>query len=218
MSLLFKAPPRQVARAHQTDLGNFVDSGSPVFSLLLQSAKVCTVHSLRKADVCNAGGDLTRCVSDAGWRFLAGDSGDTGATHVGSVGGSAPKLTGFSGEPKVADAIARFTELEQIPQLQQSAFEVRFLRVPWLRFEAFWLHVDGANDSSNDYIVPYTQFATSPQVGLNVMQAYGAAAFLNIICHPPPPPPPAQGGGYDAQHGQPEPLRSKPKRKTPRKK
>jgi hypothetical protein len=194
MSLLFKKPPRQIARAHQADLANFVNTGSTVFSLLLHSPKACQVYGLRKGDVCTAGVDLTKCVNDLGWRFLAGDSGGAGATHVGSVAGSAPKLTGFSGEQQVADAIAHLSDLEGLTGLPQGPFEVRLLRVAWLRFEAFWLHADGAADAKGDHVVPYTDFAAAPQVGLKVMKAYSAADFVNAIyqkvCAAAPPAPP----------------------------
>jgi hypothetical protein len=127
-------------------------------------------------DRVNGARDIHSCAINTGWRFLAGDSTQGAATHVGSVEGASPKLTGFSSEPEIADAIGQLSELASIPQVQNGAFKLRFLRVPWLRFEAFWLH-----GNAEDLVIPCTSFAAAPEVGLEMMQPYTATAFLNNI-------------------------------------
>ena len=120
---------------------------------------------------------------------------------MGSVGQPSPTLTGFSGEPEVTDQMAHLPELELLPEVQKGAFELRFLRVPWLRFEAFWLRVNGASNSRGDYVVPYTDLAAAPQVGLEVMKAYPQADFMFLIRPKAAAAPNAPGGPQGPANG-----------------
>jgi hypothetical protein len=175
MSLIFETPERDITRAHQAGLADFTDTGTQFGSLLLNSPKSCPVYSLA-LDRVNGARDIRSCATGTGWRFLAGDSTQGAATHVGSIEGASPKLTGFSSEPEIADAIGQLSELASIPQVQNGTFKLRFLSVPCLRFEAFWLH-----GNAEDLVIPCTSFAAAPEVGLEMMQPYTATAFLNNI-------------------------------------
>jgi hypothetical protein len=203
MSIVFNPPPANALRAHQSGLANF-DTGAQLGALLLQSSKACYVGILDQAKVKDANNkNFDDCVKPAGWRFLAGDSYQAAATHVGSVGQTSPILTGFSGEPEVTDQIGHLPELESLTAVQKGAFELRFLRVPWLRFEAFWLRVNGATNSQGDYVVPYTDFAAAQQAGkLEVMtKAYPAADFLAEIRKTKAGTPSAPSGPHGPKNG-----------------
>lgn len=201
--------PRDHVQAYATGLEDFVDPGSPLWSLLRNNYEAYAVYNLVLNNVGygnvpikiedpreNPGrvelaltyeketGDapnekkasLKTLVKPTGWRFLASDSVQSGAVHVGSVQGPPPKVTGFSSEALISDAINCIREIESKIGRAAGVFELRILRVPWLHFEAFWLRSVDAND---DLLVPYTGF---PQAAnLELMAPYSVQAFLTPI-------------------------------------
>jgi hypothetical protein len=88
----------------------------------------------------------------------------------------APRVTGFSAEPEVGDAMDSLREVEALAVVGTANFELRILRVPWLRFEAFWLHSDSGDE---DVVVPYAGFPNA--VNLQLKVPYDVSWFLDAI-------------------------------------
>jgi hypothetical protein len=172
-------PPSEFRRAYRTGLADFIDPGSSLGSLLLRNAEAYSVHTLVHGKI-GTGAALDQIeplIQPVGWWFLAGDSSQSAACHVGGIhSASAPKVTGFSSEPEVGDAINALRQLEAMPLLGTADFELRILRVPWLRFEALWLHTI---DGEGDVVIPYSGFPDS--AGLELMTPYLASDFLQRI-------------------------------------
>jgi hypothetical protein len=172
MSLIKASVPRHIRQAYTSGLGDFVDSGSPLWSLLLNKYAAIPTYNLVLSCYCKL--IFTSDVSSlptlpdsvlqpTGWRFLAAEGDLYGACHVGSVTSSLPpKLTGFSSSAPVLTAIECLNQLPSIGltpilppgTLPPGDYEIRILRIPWLRFEAFWLHwlaPDGKRSPCDDW-------------------------------------------------------------------
>jgi hypothetical protein len=210
---MLKAPivPGEVRRAFTAGLGDFVSSGSPLWSLLLNKYNPVPAYDLdlkifwelasppgfegRKT----LPGERLQCR----WRFLAADGGLYAGCHVGSVvQGQPPKLTGLSDSVQILEAMERFIELPSVSLPSPGDFEIRVLRIPWLHFEAFWLYWlppgngstptllppadarETTDDSSRgtDVIVPYLGFVERPsREKLSTMNALVLPEFLQAI-------------------------------------
>jgi len=158
MSLRRASVPRHIRQAFTSGLGDFVSSGSPLWSLLLNRYAAIPSYNLVLPCYCKLifTSDATalktlpdNVLQSSGWRFLASEGDLYGACHVGSVIPSLPpKLTGFSNSPIVLTAIERFNQLPSVTlspilppgSLPVGDYEIRILRITWLRFEAFWLY------------------------------------------------------------------------------
>lgn len=179
MSLRKSAPPVEYTRAHIAGLGDFIDPSTSLGSLLLHNSEAYAVHNLVLKKIVEAGPTvpLATLTQEGGMRFMAGDLSQSGASHVGSTKqGVAPTVTGFSDEPEVGDAIDALRAVGAMPEAGAADFQLRILRVPWLRFEAFWLH---SANGQEDLVVPYSGF---PRIArLTTMTPYPASEFLNAI-------------------------------------
>jgi DNA uptake protein ComE-like DNA-binding protein len=210
MTQLIKAcVPGEVLRAFTTGLGDFVDSGTPLWSLLLNKYSALSAYSLKLSSFGKLEASPTtelkalpqEDMQPTGWRFFAIEDDLYGGCHVGSIqSGLPPKLTGFSNSVQVLAEIEGYNGLTHIP-LPPGNYGVRVLMIPWLQFEAFWLHWLSAagspapdcdpnnppskeNQAGTDVIVPYFGFVKSCSAGvLSTMQAYCLPDFLEAISH-----------------------------------
>jgi len=119
-----------------------------------------------------------------GWRFLAAEGGLYGGCHVGSIDKDhPPKLTGLSTDVRILTAIESLNGLDKVAP--PGDFEPRVLRIPWLQFEAFWLHSADAADKEHidirDYLVPYGGFVGTRYYGLTLMQPFTVTNFFSPI-------------------------------------
>jgi hypothetical protein len=167
--------PLEIIRAFTAGLEDFIDPGDPLYSLLSQESMAIAAYNLlppipipipmpippppfpEKMEVWDVFATIP-----SGYRFWAASGDLYGACHVGSINGGTPKLTGFSDVVDVLTAVERFYQLNAIPELAAAAFEPRVLRVPWGRFEAFWLH--STDSTVEDRFVGYSGF---PPKGLD---------------------------------------------------
>jgi DNA uptake protein ComE-like DNA-binding protein len=198
MSLIKPSVPGDVLRAFTSGLGNFINSGSPLWSLLLDKYSAIQAYNLNLSWFCrivstSEVASLKTLPDDffqsSGWRFLAAEGDLYGGAHVGSIiPGQPPKLTGFSDSVQILPAIERFEELPNV-SLPPGDFEIRILRITWLHFEAFWLYwlppgggTVGPQQRGTDVIVPYIGFVESATGGqLSAMDASLLPDFLRAI-------------------------------------
>lgn len=184
MSLIKPEIPPEVLRAFTAGLGDFIDPGTPLWTLLLQKYIAQATYDLPLRPILEAAAAAngpdgieaktfeSRLLA-TGWRFLAADGGLFGAVHVGSVKENLPpKLTGFSNALQVLTVVERYRQLDELPEVRNRTFVSRMLRVPQLEFEAFWLRSD-----FEDIIVPYAGFFKP----LEVMKAYSIGGFLTRL-------------------------------------
>jgi hypothetical protein len=123
-----------------------------------------------------AGGAGMQAATPAGWRFLAGNpSGDLASADVVEPPDGSPQvMTSLSHDPLIAGAIRALHEVETLPEVQNNDYALVVLRIPALLIEAFWLR---SGQSDGDLIIPVLKRARE----LQVMKAYPAAEFLNIV-------------------------------------
>jgi hypothetical protein len=182
MSFIKALPPQEILRAFTTGLGDFIDQSNPLWSLLegkyvAQQVFNLDLHAIPQTEM--APSVLAPLIKSTGWRFLAADAGRFAACHVGSITPDLPpKLTGVSTELPVLQAIEGIGQLEALKEVATRKFEVRTLRIAWLRFEAFWL---SAQDGGPDLVVPYMGFVEGPPNKLKLMKAYAVNEFLRAI-------------------------------------
>ncbi|MBV9398672.1 MAG: hypothetical protein JO062_11885 [Bryobacterales bacterium] len=200
MSLITPALPPAILRAFNMGLGDFVSPKDPLWAVMLKKFIALEVYSLnldhfiaRVPAGAIPPSSLEGLIDSAGWHFLASDGHVYGACHVGSFDPSLPpKLTGFSREAEVLTSIESFDDLNTMDQLRNCIFEPRVLRLPWARFEAFWLHLPdqmAQPAGCNDWIVPYTGFVETPPKYLDddhtsmlqLGRPFGIAAFLGAL-------------------------------------
>jgi hypothetical protein len=163
--------------AFKSGLQDFVEPGTQLWSLLLEKYEACKVYTLELDKVGDGKPPKTiedALVCDRGWRFLASDGAQNGACHV---GGGSLKVTGFSSAPEIASAVNYIREIEATQGISPADYELRVLRIPWLRFEAFWLFSNYGRQL--DLVFPYTRFAKAAK--LRPMTQYTAEDFLKPI-------------------------------------
>src|SRR6266542_2919283 len=98
-----------------------------------------------------------------GWQFLTRDSdgraigGDVPQT---SLDGGALTTSRMQG-PAVDKALQAILTTQELDQVRRNDYEVRVLRIPGLRIEAFWLKAKPYQDRpvSDDFVFPYLSFA-----------------------------------------------------------
>jgi hypothetical protein len=201
MSLTKPNIPAEILRAFTSGLGDYIDSSEPLWSLLLNKYTAINASNLNleifyaiaQADSQAMPQELQRVLAgeslaQTGWRFLAAEGDLYGGCHVGSITPShPPKLTGFSTATQILTAIESLNGLG--PLVPPGNFEPRVLRIPWLQFEAFWLHsADAADkehpdriDYNRDYLVPYGGFIGTRYYGLTLMQPFTVEKFFGEI-------------------------------------
>jgi len=194
MGLITPTMPPAILRAFNLGLGDFISPSDPLWSVLLKRFIGLQTHGLNLDLYVNIAFDpdgkplpldsvssFDSLVQSTGWRFLAADGDVYGGCHVGSVDPSLPpKLTGFSRDVEVLTAIEQFNELSTIDEVNTCTFEPRVLRISWLRFEAFWLHVPDSTSQPQcyDLVIPYFGFVKRP---LELMQPKPISGFLTAI-------------------------------------
>jgi hypothetical protein len=197
MSLKNPDVPAEILRAFTSGLGDYVDSSDPLWSLLLNKyiaidALNLPLEPFRKIALDRVQKIETK-LPNTGWRFLAAEGDLYGGCHVGSItSGHPPKLTGFSTAAQILTAIENYNGLgplvPPVPPGLPGNFQPRVLRVPWLQFEAFWLHFTPPNeeypdsfDYDHDRLVPYDGFAGARHLRLALMQAFTVNDFFEAI-------------------------------------
>jgi hypothetical protein len=197
--------PPVVMRAYTSGLGNYIDPGRPLWSLMQKKYVALWWWSLDRGKI-----DKSKVVPDTfgidedlvavtrlpeaalviptGWRFAASEGDLYGGCHVGSIKVEAlPTLTGFSHDAKILTFMESWEKVRALSPSKgveaTGPFELRGLSIRWLHFEAFWLHT---KDGKGDFVIPYTGFVPDK---LRRMQLYSVKAFLDAIWPSPPSPP-----------------------------
>jgi hypothetical protein len=170
--------PTQILNAYNASLGDFVSPGSDLWSILLQSAMAHAVYTLDLEKVL-AGTDpaqkLETMTTQTGWRFLAAGAGLAGAAHVGAADASNnPKLTGFSTDSRIENVVDFINQLDTLHVAQGNDFELRALRITWLKFETLWLH-----SAHQDWLIPHAGFPEA--CGLARGALCSAAEFVKAV-------------------------------------
>jgi hypothetical protein len=177
--ILPSSPPLEITRAYKNGVGDFVAPGGALWTLLLQRHAAHPVHCLdieATAAVDPVPAQLADVTNYAGWRFLAAGSGLAGACHVGSTDAEvSAKMTGFSSETEIQKAVDLLGQLPNLAVVQTGSFNLQALRVPWLKFEAFWL----ADEGGYDFVIPYQGFPEA--AGLQRYAVYPANEFLAAV-------------------------------------
>ncbi len=178
MNLTKARVPKAVLRGLTTGLGDYVDPGTPLWSLLSQNYVALEAFTLKLPPAPEKAGawDLEGSVIESGWLFWAASRDLYGACHVGSPETNLPpKVTGFSNGVQVLAGIERFNRLSTIPELAGGTFEPRMLSVRWFPFDAFWLR---SPHGDKDRFVVYSGF---PPDGLDEGTAYSWPEFSKKI-------------------------------------
>ena len=177
--ILPSQPPLEIMRAYKAGMGEFVASGGAMWTLMLQRHTAHPVHYLDAGKTVEADPETTKLTTlapNAGWRFLAAESGLAGACHVGSAAGVSAKMAGFSSVPVIQTVVDFLSQLPHLAAVQTDSFALRALRVPWLKFEAFWLE---GSVGKEDFVIPYGGF---PEVaGLQMYTVSSAKEFLTAV-------------------------------------
>jgi DNA uptake protein ComE-like DNA-binding protein len=176
--LLRKEPPIQFKQALKNGIGDFLIPGGDLWLLLMDGAATHPVHhlDLEKVLASNNDASFEALTTPSGWRFLAAKSGVAVGCHVGTIGteGAYPKVTGFSRESYIEGTVEFIAQLEKMTYAQGRSFELRALRIPWLKFEAFWLVSPG-----HDLLIPCDGFPEA--AGLRMWTAYTINEFLDKV-------------------------------------
>jgi DNA uptake protein ComE-like DNA-binding protein len=192
MSLRKPTVPGDVLRAFTTGLGDFISSGSPLWSLLLNKYTPIQAYNLllwRKTGPSTSESlfcgptptqsylkslkTLDGWAIPTGWRFFAAEDDLYGASHVGSIVPGLPsKLTGFSNSVQVLAAIESYQQLPTVPICPPGDFEIRILRVTWLHLEAFWLYWLPPSGNGSTSSGPPSEAANGPNRGYDVIVPY----------------------------------------------
>jgi len=162
------AAPPVVIRAFTAGLGNYVDPGTPLWSLLLKKSVALKWWSL---DLFKIGKfDMTPStitddlVITTGWRFTAADGDYYGGCHVGSVTlDSPPILTGFSDDVRILTFMDSLEQLKALSVASSYQFELR------------------TGDASKDIVIPCAGFVEGPPNHLDLMYPYPVQDFLTAI-------------------------------------
>lgn len=204
MSILRPDAPTPAAVAFNNDLPKFLagplfpDAGGLVSSVNLNAKTVPpTLAELTAANpgasldhdqqevfvlglqAINAGKDLS-AATPAGWRFFAGY--DAGKVVVGYAAARPPsneyRLTAVSFGAGPTLWLQQAHSLDSLPQPQTDPFQLRYLRVPGLNIEAYWLVSGGGGP---DLIIPSPAGQRQLQADLANEPVYDADTFLSIL-------------------------------------
>jgi hypothetical protein len=193
MSLTRPEVPPEILRAFTSELGNYLDSRDPLWSLLLNKYVAIDVYALVLSEFAQIqqadyGRILTfrgPILKDSGWLFLAAEGGLWGGCHVGSIEENhPPKLTGFSRSPRILTGLERSNQLEAVVS---GNYLVHIVRIPWLHFDVFWLfNKDRVGDALvPDLVVPYDGFVENShddaEHALELLEPYPISTFLTKI-------------------------------------
>ena len=131
-------------------------------------------------DDIQAGKPLT-AATEAGWRYFAGQV--VGKVVVGYTSerppGNAWKLTTTSVGPGVFSSLQQSQALDLLPQVKNNLYELRFLKVPGLNVEAFWL----LSRTDHSLLVPSPGGSDQLQELLSTQTTYTESDFLGIVQH-----------------------------------
>lgn len=124
-----------------------------------------------------AGKDLKAAKSVA-WRCFAGTMpGPVVACYV-ALRHSAFKMTAITFGTRASNSLTESQALDSLPQLPTSKYDLRFLRIPGLNLELFWLV---SLSGGNDLIIPSPTGSAQLQKGLSSQRWYESPGFLNIV-------------------------------------
>ena len=167
MPLKKTPPPPEFSRALAAGLRDFTGPDDPVRSQPTQDWFGLNVFTLQIRHLNEGVGAAT----PAGWRFLSG--GEVAADVVAGKDGELPRMTSLLRDPLVDRAAKAVREVENLPEVARSDYELRVLRVPGILIEAFWLI---STQGGTDLLVP----ALTKSNRLKRMQAYTVGDFLEI--------------------------------------
>jgi hypothetical protein len=173
MPLIKPIAPDRTRRALAAGVADYLNKGDPLGRALIRASQGLHVFTLRLQDV--LAGEGIRGAKSAGWRFLAGSP--LGPAIAGDViepgQGAQPKMTSVSRDPLISRAIRAIHEVETLPEVQTSDYELLVLRIPGLLVEAFWLK---SRTGAPDLMVPVLTRSRK----LEAMRAYALDDFMDV--------------------------------------
>jgi hypothetical protein len=156
------------------NLKDFLQPGdaSPSRTTLPVGVPVFVVVGLNQI---NRGDDILSIAKPAGWRFLVStDFGQPIAADVTTRAGAAPKMTSVWRGSPIQQVVSAKDTIKRLDQVQTGNYELRILRLPELRIEAYWLK---SLTNDRDLVVPVLTLAKE----LNPLQPYPVDKFRQIV-------------------------------------
>lgn len=180
MGLANENPPPRADRLLQGHLSRLLSepSGAAFMGGLesIQSIDASVPHPVYVAgrdDILE--GKLLDVGGPVAWRYLVVRAGeDLGAAEMGLNPEAAEGLEfgGLNRGPFVRATLEAVKAAQELPEVQEADYDLRFLKVPSLRFVALWLH------GPNDLILPLEDHRAS---GLDAFNAYAPAVVLERL-------------------------------------
>ncbi|HUJ51428.1 MAG TPA: hypothetical protein VLW25_14560 [Bryobacteraceae bacterium] len=125
-------------------------------------------------------GKTLAAATEAGWRFFAGNA--PGKVVVGYASLRPPntawKLTNVTVGPGVFSSLQQSHGLNALPQVKDNLYDLRFLKIPGINVEAFWLF---SRSDAPALLVPSPAGADQLQEPLANQPIYTEPDFLNIV-------------------------------------
>jgi hypothetical protein len=172
MSLTIQLPSVETRNA-LLESAAFLKPGDPSPSDLANTRLGLPIFTLGLQQIVR--GDGLLAAQQTSWRFLArGASGQTVAADVTARPGATPKMASVWRGPQIENTARARVDVERLPDVKARDYELRVLRIPGLRIEAFWLKLP-AGDA--DLVVPFLTLADE----LRWLQPYPADNFLKIV-------------------------------------
>lgn len=170
-------PPSAIQRSFNRHLTSFLRSGDPRLDLRRDRHCAHPVYTVGLAKLAN--NEFANACSCSGWRFLINCRYGDGlcATVAGQEDKDQPEFFGISRGPQATVAVRAKNDLETLPDVKctDKNHELRFLSIPGLLLDAFWLN-SCDRDPGNDRIVPF--FTARKE--FQSMHAYPVSEFMKI--------------------------------------
>ncbi len=175
--MLTKTPlPSAIQRTFNRHLTSFLRNGDPRLDLRRDRHCAHPVYTVGLAQLAN--NEFPDACSCSGWRFLINCRyGDGLCATVANQDGDQPEFFGISRGPQATVAVRAKSDLETLSDVKctEHEHELRFLSVPGLLLDAFWLN-SCDSDPGNDRIVPF--FTARKE--FQSMHAYAVSEFKKV--------------------------------------
>lgn len=161
MSLIYPAPPFNVALAFWNGMKRYLSGDDPLSRILASPSggqwRIHCLYLLGLQEIID-GKDFQSAAVPTGWRFLLSGAGGEAAAGYVTVRDPEPRMTSLGADQKLKENMAYATAIDRIveesPELSGKDYELRLLSIPCLLMEVFWL-VPPAGGPGHDLVFPY---------------------------------------------------------------
>jgi hypothetical protein len=191
MSLTYPEPPNEVTLAFWNNLRKFLSPGDITTRILSNpNGNRWHVHQTYVVglDDLIAGKTLAQAAAPVGWRFLIGSDNQAAVGYITARPGKPPRMTSLGQDDTVKHHMTYALEVnDKISEAAGQDYEVRYLTIPCLYIDAFWL-VPSPRAGQNDLVFPYKTVESRQDPAEATLEqlerkAYTEEKFLEI-CKP----------------------------------